>query len=190
MVNQNDEQLMLAIAAGNRSAFSVLYDRYSEKLFRFFLKMLNNNKEKAEDFLQDIFMKLVEKPHLFNPDNKFSTWIYSIAHNMCKNEYRKMDVRKIMSNNVGDQAVEKPCNNVAQEKKVDLGFFDKELQDNLLNLDEDKQTTFNLRHHSGLSIKEIAEIMLCSEGTVKSRLFYTHKHLSKHLSHFRNISEK
>jgi RNA polymerase sigma factor (sigma-70 family) len=49
---------------------------------------------KARDFTQDLFSKLIQKPDSFDENRSFKTWLYSIAHNMCKNEYAKMEVRR------------------------------------------------------------------------------------------------
>ncbi|MDP7122228.1 MAG: sigma-70 family RNA polymerase sigma factor, partial [Candidatus Marinimicrobia bacterium] len=76
------------------SAFDELYARYSSRLFHYFYRMLGGNPEKARDFLQDIFFKIVENPDRFHTGNRFSSWVFTIAHNMCKNEYRRLDVRK------------------------------------------------------------------------------------------------
>ena len=182
-----DEVLMQGISSGDTAAFSELYGRYKNKLHYYFYKMLGGDKEKAQDFLQDLFMKLVEKPDSFDSSRKFSTWIYSIAHNMCKNEYRKLEVRKIMERDDTSESQSKSSNEMSNDKWTDIQRFNFELQHQLDKLDEDKKTTFILRFKEGLSIKEISESMSCSEGTVKSRIFYTNKFLSSKLNHFRNI---
>lgn len=182
-----DELLMEGIARGDTQAFSELYGRYKSKLLYYFYRMLGSDEAKAQDFLQDLFMKVVEKPDLFDSSRKFSTWIFSVAHNMCKNEYRKLEVRKIMDRNSEEEALRKPSDELESDRRADIGSFNSALYKQLDLLDNDKRTTFILRFKEGLSIKEISEAMECSEGTVKSRLFYTNKHLSSKLNHFRNI---
>ena len=90
----SDEDLMRRIGQGDEQAFDHLYQRYSGKMLSYFYRLLNQEEEKAQDMLQDLFMKLVEKPHLFDPSKRFSTWLYAIASNMVKNEYRSREVRK------------------------------------------------------------------------------------------------
>ncbi len=89
-----DEMLMRNISTGDRLAFNELYSRYNDRLFYYFYRMLGNCEETANDFLQDIFLKIIDKPELFNPTFSFRKWIFSVAHNMCKNEYRKRENRK------------------------------------------------------------------------------------------------
>src|SRR5690606_3276565 len=76
------------MANGKEKAFNEIYNRYSKPLFLFFYRRLYQENNKAQDFLQDLFLKLIEKAATFDSSKKFSTWIYTIAYNMCKNEYR------------------------------------------------------------------------------------------------------
>lgn len=178
---QTDEQLMGLVIQGDSRAFGIIYDRYATRMMRYFYRMLGQDREKAEDFTQDLFTKLVEKPHLFDVTKTFSTWIFSVAHNMCKNEYRRLSVRKVMSK-------EEPNPNLTRDehaedvvRTLDKKTFEKMLGAELELLDENHRTTFLLRFQDELSIKEISEILGISEGTVKSRLFYTVRKLAEKL---------
>ena len=176
---------MVFITKRDSRAFEELYDRYSRRMVNYFYKMLWQDEEKAQDFMQDLFSKIVHKPHLFDESRVFKTWIYSVANNMCKNEYRKREVRKISNNSIeGDVAGEKASKTI---NKIDLGAFSEKLEVILHQLDDKKSGTFRLRFYEDMSIKEISEIMDCSEGTVKSRIFYTLKLLNKELSEYREI---
>ena len=90
----SDEHLMKLIQGGDASAFNELYDRYSKRLLHYFYRMLGQKEDKAQDFLQDLFLKVIDKTDFFDTDKNFSTWIFTVAYNLCKNEYRKMAVRK------------------------------------------------------------------------------------------------
>ena len=171
---------MAKVADGESAAFSELYDRYSAPLINYFYRMLWRDREKAEDFMQELFTKLIHKPHLYNPERKFKTWLYSIANNMCKNEYRRMEVRKNTSNGL-DERVDISDGNVLSDKVVDRQIFNDKLNEELAELSDNHSTVFELRYREDMSIKEIADIMECSEGTIKSRLFYTIKKLSDKL---------
>ena len=178
-----DELLMEKVAGGDGAAFSELYERYSTALINYFFRMLWRDREKAEDFMQELFTKLIHKPHLYNPERKFKTWMYSIANNMCKNEYRRMEVRRNTSNGLGDREDIKDRTELS-DKLVDRELFNEKLDEELLELSDNHRTVFELRYREDLSIKEIAEILECSEGTIKSRLFYTIKKLSEKLQHY------
>lgn len=177
-----DENLMRHITQGDEQAFDQLYQRYSAKMLRYFLRLLNQDEEKAQDMLQDLFMKLVEKPHLFDPSKRFSTWIYAIASNMVKNEYRSREVRKIMTR-PGDMSYLSIANG-DDEPNLDFIAFEKGLDQALVHLSEAHREVFVLRYQEELSIKEISDIMACSEGTVKSRIFYALRKLSQRLQAF------
>jgi RNA polymerase sigma-70 factor (ECF subfamily) len=171
---------MAKVAKGEGAAFSELYDRYSTPLINYFYRMLWRDREKAEDFMQELFTKLIHKPHLYNPERRFKTWLYSIANNMCKNEYRRMQVRKNTSNGL-DERIDVGDGQVLSDRIVDRGIFNEKLNEALLALSESHRAVFELRYREDMSIKEIADVMECSEGTIKSRLFYTIKKLSDKL---------
>ena len=157
----------------NQKAFSELYDRYAERLINYFYRMLWKDQEKAEDFTQDLFAKIIQKPELFNGSRSFKTWVFSIANNMCKNEYRHHEVKQKASDHF-DYSTSRSTAAEAVEM-MDKSTFNQELEFALHALDEAKRSTFELRYNDDMSIKEIADTLGCSEGTVKSRLFYTLK---------------
>lgn len=179
--NTGDTELMCLIRNGSQEAFSVLYDRYTDKLVTFFYRMFNQDMEKAQDFMQDLFLKIIENPASFDENKKFDTWVFHIAYNMCKNEYRRMQVRTGFLNKqmFGEELI---CE--AEKNKIDLKIFAQEVHKKLDLLDENQKTVFLLRYQQDLSLKEIAVVMDCPEGTVKSRLFYTLKVLSEKLKVF------
>ena len=180
-----DEDLMSKSAGGDSKAFARLYDRYGKKIHSYFYRMLWNDKEKSEDFTQDLFSKIIEKPHLFQEGKKFSSWIYSIAANMCKNEYRSAEVRKRAQ--VELEYTLDTSNKM--NEGLDADYFKKDLDQAINELNADQRTVFILKYKQGLKIKEISECLDCSEGTVKSRLFYAIKKLSSELEAYNPKSE-
>ncbi|HEU4718409.1 MAG TPA: sigma-70 family RNA polymerase sigma factor [Bacteroidia bacterium] len=180
---ESDELLMSRIVRGDSKAFAELYDRHSPAMFRYFHRMLWKDRERAEDFTQDFFMKIVKTPDAFDVKRKFTTWMYSVAHNMCKNEYRRMEIRQGPDFEKAAYAVEGD-HGEHFGKRIDRKAFMERLSGELDKLDENQRTTFLLRYEENFSIREISEILDCSEGTVKSRLFYTLKRLSTKLVEF------
>jgi RNA polymerase sigma-70 factor, ECF subfamily len=176
---KSDEELMSLLTQGGQSAFDELYKRYSKPLLNFFFRMLNNDREKAEDLLHDLFLKIIEKPYSFDGTKKFNTWFYTLASNMIKNEYRS---RQIRSEHEKQTLAE--SNEVFEliSESFDKNLFNKHLESELNKMDVETKSIFNLRFVEEMSIKQIAEIINCPEGTVKSRLFYLTKQLSKKLS--------
>lgn len=173
---------MQLIASGDQQAFNALYQRYKQRLFYYFYRMLNNSEEQANDFLQEVFMKIIENPAAFNPELKFSTWIFSVAGNMCKNEYRKREVRE-KYNEPLDIMTEINIQHYSTEEVIEKVFA------SLQNLGGEHQSVFLFRYREGFSIKEIAEIMDIAEGTVKSRLHYAKKHLASELNYLKDEIE-
>ncbi len=173
---------MSFIAAGNKSGLEEIYDRYSKKILFYFYRMFAGDEEKAQDFLQDVFLRIVEKPNLFNTELKFSTWIFSIASNLCKNEYRRLKVREIMD--VKPDLDHHAYNNPDQGTNLDNDIIEAAIQHEIGQLDPDQSSTFILRYQENLSIKEIGKILDCSPGTIKSRLFYTTRKLASRLSEY------
>jgi RNA polymerase sigma-70 factor (ECF subfamily) len=178
----NDQDLMLYLQQGEALAFDELYNRYSKRLLGYFIRMLNFDREKAQDSLHDVFLKIIEKPEQFDRSRSFKSWVFTIAYNTCKNHYKHDGVVKEAKDEL------KHTTDVLDEKffvsmaaKMDAVDFKKALNTELASLPMDKKTTFVLRYQEDYSINEIAEIMECSEGTVKSRIHYTLRILSEKL---------
>jgi RNA polymerase sigma factor (sigma-70 family) len=184
--SKHDEELMELVIKRDQKAFEILYDRYGKLMYNYFHRMLWKDKEKSRDFTQELFMKIVHKPHLYDPARPFKTWLYSVAHNMCKNEYAKAEVRKVAHQEIAREDVFTAGSD--SQKQMDRSQFMSKLKEALAGLDEVKRQTFELRFNQELSIMEISEIMQVSEGTVKSRLFYILKDLNAKLKVFEGIA--
>ena len=164
-----DEFLLPLIEAGNNIAFDEIYKRYSQKMFSYFFRMLWKNKELSEDCTQELFVKLVKNVGAFDPTKNFSTWLYSIANNMCKNEYRKKDTRLNHLSMVKDAITSTDAVN------PDIKRFKMAVHSCTNDLAEDKRTLYILRFQENLSVPQISSILNIPEGTVKSRIFYLMK---------------
>jgi RNA polymerase sigma-70 factor (ECF subfamily) len=147
--------------------------------------MLWNDIEKANDFTQDLFSKIIEKPERYKKGNKFSSWLYSIAANMCKNEYRSVEVRS----RAAIEIQYRDSNVSLNDERTDANLFKHDLDQAMNLLNDEQRIAFIMKYKQGFKIKEIAECLECSEGTVKSRLFYALKKLSTELSVYNPKSE-
>lgn len=176
---------MQLIVLGDQSAFAELYHRYKERMYYYFYRMLGNSAELANDFLQELFMKLIEKPESYNSKFPFQTWFYSVANNMCKNEYRRREVRQEF------QATEtpEPQLDFIDDKTIEPEQIVEKIFDALEELGEEHRSAFLLRYREGFSIKDVAEILELPEGTVKSRLFYARKVLAEKLNYLKDEVE-
>ncbi|MDX9752080.1 MAG: sigma-70 family RNA polymerase sigma factor [Flavobacteriales bacterium] len=176
-----DERLMELVRGGDEQAFAALYDRYKHRVLNYFHRMLWSDREMAQDQLQELFTKLARRPESYDPARPFSTWLFSVANNMCKNAYRHHAVVRQAAEHLRHE----PDRVEAQAgRAVDHGLFRARLDAELARLEPDHKATFVMRFDEDLPIKEIAAIMECSEGTVKSRIFYTLKKLAERLKEF------
>jgi RNA polymerase sigma-70 factor, ECF subfamily len=182
----SDEALMEKASQGSERALEVIYHRYSQPLLRYFYRMLWQDKAKAEDFLHDLFIRLLDNQSAFDSSRKFSTWLYSIAHNMCKNEYRRQAFRK----QANSLMVISDHSHQSAGYQMDQLAFQQKLGQVLSEEDEDVRTMFSLRFELDMDVNEIAHILQCPEGTVKSRLFYLKKRLASRLQEYKLVLEK
>ena len=179
-----DEDLMRSFTEGDKRAFEQIYDRYESFMVNFFYRKLWSDRIKAEDFAHDLFTKIVDKPESFDLNRNFKTWLFSVANNMCKNEYKKQEVRKNTGYDV-PEGVEAEAATQMPDTAVDAGNFNEQLKVELNKLNDKHREVFMLRHFEGLSLKEIAETLDINAGTVKSRLHHATKTLAEKLAVFR-----
>ncbi|MFT4602102.1 MAG: RNA polymerase sigma factor (sigma-70 family) [Arenicella sp.] len=179
-----DEELMRSFTEGDKKAFEQIYARYENFMVNFFYRKLWSDRIKAEDFAHDLFTKIIDKPTSFDLSRNFKTWLFSVANNMCKNEYKKQEVRKNTGYDI-PEGVEAKDNTRMPDKEVDANNFNEQLKKELNKLNDKHREVFMLRHFEGLSLNEIAETLEINAGTVKSRLHHATKTLAEKLAVFR-----
>ncbi len=172
----SDEDLVVAHLDGHPGAFRELYKRYERRLTRFIVKKIGYS-EQANDLLQETFIRVARHLHRFDADRKFSTWVYTIAGNLCKNEIRNRSrspfVRYTMLERE-DGEDHSPVQFSDSSMKPDVLYRKrsmKELVDEVVKgLPRHHRLIFTLREMEGKSYREVAEILGVNLGTVKSRL--------------------
>ena len=179
----SDEALMQYFQEGKTAAFNELYRRYSKRILHFMYRMLNNDEERAQDLLQDLFLKIVERPEMFDVKRNFKSWVFTVAANLCRNEYRAPIFVQIEDDLTA--AVNENYDKLIAQ--LDNAVFKKQLKKELNKLKYEHKATFILRFQEKLSIKEVGEIMGCSTGTVKSRIHYTIRKLAVKLEVYNPI---
>lgn len=168
--NDTDERLMQLVGRGDHEAFRQLYERHARRLQGFFLRMLAYDEEKAKDFTQELFIKVYEQsPHFNEKKSPFTTWIYSMAYNLCKNEYRHQEV--VEAYKAEHLLRDEPISS-QEEGHLHAELMYKHLRRAIAALPAEQRTAFTLRYQEELPVKEIAHILQVPEGTVKSRLHY------------------
>lgn len=170
---------MTKLISGDSGALQLLHRRHAERLYYFFFRSCFGDSAQAEDLVQDLFLKLYEKPHLYNSQRPFIPWLYSVAHNMLKNLYAKNEVRKSY------REKETGKNEAYQmDEEIELNNECELIYSCLDHFSPDKKQAFILRFKEDMSIKEIAEIMGIPEGTIKSGLHYSIKKIKEKLADY------
>ncbi len=167
---KSDDILITMFQAGEKKVFRILVERYQEKI-RNLLYSIFNNVDFIDDIAQEIFIKVYEALPKFRFESSFYTWLYRIAINKSRDEMRKKKIRKYFSLQV---LLEIPNNDVQRRMSVapDDSIFTKEmLQKALQKIPENYRMPIVLKDMDGFSYEEIAEMLECEIGTVKSRLF-------------------
>lgn len=158
---------MQAIVQRDERAFAELYRRYGRRMYRFFYRMLWQDAGRAEDFTQELFVKIIERPEAYDSSRAFVTWLYAMAHNLCKNEYRR-------ESRVAHHFAQIPPQHesVTTPETIDQQLLETQLRGWIDALSPTHRQCFILRFQEELSVSEIAQIVGCPEGTVKSRLHH------------------
>ncbi len=177
---KTDEELMVQVMDHHsHAAIMELHRRYSQKLLGYFIKMLQKDVDLAQDFVQEIFLRILEKKHLFDPEKKFYTWLFTIASNMCKTAYRRAPINSLSNDGYELNRFSNLADDLAEK-----AHFKQLLDKSIEALDHSQKTVFVLRYMEHFSLQEIADIMETSLGTVKSRLFYATQKIAQQLKEF------
>jgi RNA polymerase sigma-70 factor (ECF subfamily) len=165
---KSDEVLITLVHQGEHAAFRVLVERYQERI-RNLIYSIFHEPGVVDDLSQEVFIKAYEALHQFRFQSSFYTWLYRIAVNKSRDELRKRKVRRWFSLQSMMESSDKEL-----AAKIVAEPQDNELQEllaaGLKSLPEKYRIAVILKDVDGFSYEEIAEIMECEIGTVKSRL--------------------
>ncbi len=184
-----DWQVVQAVQAGDVAAFDQLILKYRERVYAMIYNM-TANREDAADLTQDAFIKAFQSINRFQGQSSFFTWLYRIAINGALTHIRRNKLRSFFSFDKvhEDASVSTVLNQLTDKKDVEREIFVNELQEKLnealLKLSIPHRTVVTLFEIDGLSHEEIAEIMNCSVGTVRSRLHYAKQLLQAELQSY------
>ena len=172
----DDSGVVTAFLGGEERAFQELVERYQGRLLNFVYRTIGD-REKAEDLVQEVFIRVYRHLHRFDRSKKFSTWIYTIASNLAKNELRNRSRNPLVlfqtiKKNWQDE--DRPLQFEDPASRPDDLYRKRHLrqlvEETVALLPEHHRQVFVLRELEGKSYEEIAEITDCNLGTVKSRL--------------------
>ncbi len=170
----DDEDLMAQFQAGSVEAFDLLVARYKDPLASYLYRFLGDARE-SEDLLQETFMRVFRNRHSYRRIARFSTWLYTIAGNLARSEYRKRRRRRVTSlqginKDEEEYEVEIPDNTFRPDTHANGVLQDAAIQEALRQIPEEFREVVVLRDVQQLAYEEIAEITGLPMGTVKSRI--------------------
>lgn len=174
LAEMNDEDLMIQFQEGTVEAYDILVDRYESSLTNYVYRFVGDLKE-CEDLLQETFLRVYRNRHSYRPIAKFSTWLYTIAGNLARSEYRKRKRRQVyslqsISREDEEYEIEIPDESFLPDKHTESQIQDKYIQSALMQISEEFREVVVLRDIQQLSYNEIARITGLPMGTVKSRI--------------------
>ena len=188
-----DAGLVESARSGDQDAFSQLYEKYRERVYRIAYRH-TKDKERALDLCQETFIKAFRSLDRFRSDAAFYTWLFRIAYNTCIDHLRSKANRPLgeLNDEVLDQRA-LPNMNRSIEPQPHTHAEESELREKLdealEQLPEAQRSVFVLHVMEQLQYKEIAEVMDCSIGTVMSRLHYARQKLQGLLRRYLVSSE-
>lgn len=161
-----DEQLMLAYGRGDAGAFETLYKRHRGALYRFILRAIKQ-RAAAEELFQEAWIRVIEARSRYAPQARFTTWLYTIAHNLLVDHWRRKGLTLVELNE--ELGVAAPHNPAKQaEARESLARLAQALE----ALPAAQREAFLLHEEAGLTVAEIAKVTGAGEETAKSRLRY------------------
>jgi RNA polymerase sigma-70 factor (ECF subfamily) len=184
-----DFTVVKRVQAGEVAAFDLLIRKYRERLFGVVYN-LTSNREDTADLVQDAFIKAFQSINRFQGQSSFFTWLYKIAVNTTLSYLRKNKMRtffsleKLQEDEPTSEILLQLTDKTGADRDAYLRELQEKLNEALQKLSIKHRTVITLFEIDGLSHGEIAEVMECSEGTVRSRLHYAKQFLQGELGKY------
>ena len=186
---ESDELLIVRCQKGDTEAFDELFNRYKSKIFTFIYQFVKDV-ETAEDIFQETFIRVFTKAKYFSHKSKFSTWLYTIAGNLCRDELKrrkrkqKISLESPIKHREERKQVSKLIQTIRDEsrdarRQIQRDEFREILLTAIDELPEKLQIVINLHGLHQLKYREVAKILRCPVGTVQSRMHNALKLLKK-----------
>ncbi|HEV8240013.1 MAG TPA: sigma-70 family RNA polymerase sigma factor [Thermoanaerobaculia bacterium] len=181
-----DEELVARVLAGDQGSFGVLVARYQDRLVSFLFRMLRDL-DTAHDLAQEVFLRVYQALDRFDPQFKFSTWTFRVAHNLGVDELRRRKVRWVplqRQDAEDDSPWERELPSLEPSPYHDLRNDQRgaAIQQAIDALPGDYRELIVMRHYAELSYEEIAQLKRMPLGTVKNKLFRGRQMLKEKLA--------
>jgi len=184
---ETDKQLVARVQKGDKRAFDLLVLKYQHKIFGLISRYIKDHHE-VMDVAQEAFIKAYRAIGRFRGDSAFYTWLYRIAINTAKNHLvsrsrRPPDTDVDVVDAEYYESASRLKDNASPEQLVHRQQLEEAVFKAIEQLPEDLKAAVTLREFDGMSYEEIAEVMQCPVGTVRSRIFRARESIDKHISH-------
>lgn len=186
-MEENESQLVERACSGDLYAFQEIVERYKKKVYYIAYDIVGDHHE-AEDISQEVFIKMYRALDRFRKDAKMSSWLYQIAVNTAIDSLRRkkakprINVEDLDQVGVREQALESASLEANPERRAVASLMQRHVDQALHKITPQERTVFVMRHYNEFKIREIADVLDVSSGTVKSLLFRALKKLRKELS--------
>lgn len=175
MLKDEDTALMLRLQSGEDTALNEVMTRWQTRLVSFIYRYVGNQAD-ALDLAQETFVRVFESRHRYKPTAKFSSWLFQIASNLCRNYFRwkkrhptvALDAPSDEGSSLGDAVAseaQSPADSLARNELAAA------VRDGIKALPHDLKTAVLLFEYEDLSHEEIAEVLGCSRKAVETRLY-------------------
>ena len=187
---------MVLYQRGEVRAFEILLVRHRKPLYNFILRFLGD-KETAEDLLQEAFMRVIKGAEAYKRQAKFTTWLYTIARNLCVDQTRRRKHRKHASLDAPLDASEEsgtlldvlPSKEMGSDRKSVNKQLHETMQRAIAGLSEEQREVFLMREFLDMPFKQIADVVGVPENTVKSRMRYALDKLRLELDEYKDVAK-
>lgn len=170
----DDRELMMAVRDGDLDKLGVLFERHHRSLYNFFLRQ-SWRSDICEDLVQDVFYKMLRHRSTYKGTSKFTTWMFRIAVNA------KIDYLRKHRHEAGETEIDESMASAGPSPE-DLAMKSSEkalLMKALNSLSDDKREVLVLKRFENMKYEEIAKVLGCKEGTVKARVHWAMKDLTR-----------
>lgn len=165
--SQKTDEELVVLTLENPDFYRILMERYEDKLFRYIMRISSSTKEDGEDILQDVFVSAYKNLNSFDPDLKFSSWIYRITHNKVISQFRKKTARPKTVTYEGDNDLLNILKgDIDLAKELEKKATAQEVREVLNSMDERYREVLILKFIEDKNYREISDILERPMGTV------------------------
>jgi RNA polymerase sigma-70 factor (ECF subfamily) len=167
-----DVEILTEVASGDLDAYGKIVSRYNGRLYNFIFRFVGD-RETAEDIVQETFLRAFRKRKEYRAIANFSTWLFTIAGNLAKSELRRRKRWRLFSldrDEESETGIDLPDESLRPDRVAESSMADDQIQEAIVSLPENYRQVILLRDVEGMAYQEIAEIIDCPVGTVKSRV--------------------